>query len=292
MRRPSSLPYLFLFPALALYAAFFIAPLFFAGSLSFSQWNLISPKKEFVGLDNYAALFEDPVFWISLRNTVVYAVATVFPSMAGALVLAAVIERSGKRARAVFRTLFFLPVIASLAVTGLVWAMLLNPVGGHFNIILGMLGIRGPNWLNDPFWAMASLVMVGVWRGVSYNLILYIAGIQGIDSQYYEAARIDGAGATGQFFHITVPLLSHVSLFVLVVSVIQSFQVFATVNIMTKGGPNNATNVLVYQVYQEAFQFFDIGRSSAAAVVMLVLVLAVAIAQIRMIESSESSMAR
>jgi ABC-type sugar transport system permease subunit len=212
--------------------------------------------------------------------------------MAGSLVLAAVVERSGKKARTVFRTLFFLPVIASLAVTGLVWAMLLNPVGGHVNLILGMLGVTAPNWLNEPGWAMASLVMVGIWRGVSYNLILYIAGIQGIDAQYYEAARIDGAGAVGQFFHITVPLLSHVNLFVLVVSVIQSFQVFATVNIMTKGGPNNATNVLVYQVYQEAFQFFDIGRSSAAAIVMLILVLAVAVAQIRMIDRSETSKAR
>lgn len=279
-------PLLFLFPALALYAVFFVAPVFFSGALSFMKWNLFGPAA-FVGAENYRALFGDSVFWQALKNTFAYALGTVPLSMGISIVLAAVVEKSGKRSRGIFRTLLFLPVIASLAITALVWSILLSPHFGHVNIFLKMLGIAGPNWLNDPSWAMLSLVIVGVWRGASYNMVLYIAGLKNIDPQLYEAARIDGAGGINQFFHVSVPLLSHVSLFVLVVSLIQSFQVFATVNIMTEGGPNNATNVLVYHVYQEAFRFFDIGRSSAAAIVMFVVVLSIALVQIRMMDRAE-----
>lgn len=280
------LPFLFLFPALALYLVFFVAPVFFSAVLSFMRWNLFGPAT-FVGTQNYTSLFADAVFWHALRNTIVYALGTVPLSMGISIVLAAVVEKSGKRSRAIFRTLLFLPVIASLAITALVWSLLLSPHFGHINIFLKMIGIAGPNWLNDPSWAMFSLVLVGVWRAVSYNMVLYIAGLKNIDPQLYEAARIDGAGAFNQFFHISLPLLQPVSLFVLVVSLIQSFQVFATVNIMTEGGPNNATNVLVYHVYQEAFRFFDIGRSSAAAMVLFVLVLCISFVQIRLMDRSD-----
>lgn len=279
-------PLFFLFPALALYAVFFVAPVFYSAALSFMKWNLFGPAT-FVGGENYRALFGDAVFWQALKNTFAYALGTVPLSMGISIVLAAVVEKSGKRSRGIFRTLLFLPVIASLAITALVWSILLSPHFGHVNVFLKLMGIAGPNWLNDPSWAMLSLVLVGVWRGASYNMVLYIAGLKNIDPQLYEAARIDGAGGINQFFHVSVPLLSHVSLFVLVVSLIQSFQVFATVNIMTEGGPNNATNVLVYHVYQEAFRFFDIGRSSAAALVMFAVVLSIALVQIRMMDRAE-----
>ncbi len=289
MKTNRLMPVLFLAPAFALYVVFFIVPVFYAGVLSFAQWNLINPRIEFVGLENYAGLFKDKVFWTSLRNTFIYALATVPVSMMIAMVLAAVVERSGKRSRVVFRTVLFMPVVASLAITALVWSMLMSPHDGHINLYLKLLGIIGPNWLNDPRWAMFALVLVGVWRGASYNLVLYIAGLKAIDTQLYEAARMDGAGPINQFLHISVPLLAPINLFVFVVSLIQSFQVFTTVNIMTQGGPNNATNVLVYQVYQEAFQFFDIGRSSAAAIVMFFIVLGISIVQIRLIDGSEKS---
>jgi multiple sugar transport system permease protein len=280
------LPFLFLAPAFILYAVFFIVPVFYAGFLSFAQWNLISPNIEFIGLENYKNLFEDSIFWISLWNTCIYAVATVFPSMAIGILLAVFIEASGK-SKSFFRTVFFMPVVASIAVTALVWMLLMSPNNGYINSVLKIFGIKGPNWLNDPQWAMLSIIFVGVWRTSCYNMVLYIAGLKGLDRQLFESAKIDGAGPVKSFLYITFPLLGPVNLFVLVVSLIQSFQVFTTINIMTHGGPNNATNVLVYQVWQEAFQFFDIGRSSAAAIVMFFLVLAVAIFQIHLIERNE-----
>ncbi|MEB3103707.1 carbohydrate ABC transporter permease [Ferviditalea candida] len=277
-------PYAMLSPALVLYGTFFIFPFLFALFLSFMQWNLISPDMEYVGLENYRNLFADDVFWVSFKNTFVYALGTVPASMMIALGLAVLVESVG-RAREIYRFLLFIPVVASLAVTSLVWMLLMNPHSGLFNKYLSVFGIEGPNWLNDPNWAMWSLIIIGVWKAIGYNLVLYIAGLKGIDNQLYEAAEIDGAGKWKQFFTITMPLLAPVNLFVLIVSIINSFQVFTTIHIMTQGGPNNATNVLVYQVWQEAFQFFDIGKASALSMVLFALLLIITIVQIRMTES-------
>ncbi|GAB7388469.1 sugar ABC transporter permease [Bacillaceae bacterium] len=279
-----SLPYLLLSPALIIYGLFFIIPFVFSFCLSFMQWNLVSPNKEFVGFRNYIALFQDPVFWISLKNTVLYVLGTVPLSMILGLVMAVLVEAAG-RLKELYRFLFFIPVVVSIAVVSIVWTLLFDPNNGWISNLLNVFGLEGPNWLNDPKWAMWALIIVGVWKAMGYNMVLYIAGLKGIDRQLYEAAQIDGADKWTQFLRITLPQLSPVTFFVMIVSIINSFQVFATIHIMTRGGPNNATNVLVYQVWQEAFQFFDIGKASALSIVLFLLVLAITIVQIRMTES-------
>ncbi|WP_102345132.1 carbohydrate ABC transporter permease [Bacillus sp. Marseille-P3661] len=278
-------PYAMLSPTLVILAIFFVFPFFFSLYLSFMQWNLVSPTKEFVGFFNYSSLLTDDVFWMALKNTMLYVFGTVPLSMIIAIGLAVLIESTGRRIREIYRFLLFIPVVASIAVTSIVWMLLMNPDTGLINNYLSMIGLTGPNWLNDPKWALWSLMIVGVWKAVGYNMVLYIAGLKGIDTQLYEAAEIDGAGSWKKFISITLPQLSPVNMFVLVVSIINSFQVFATVHIMTSGGPNNATNVLIYQVWQEAFQFFDIGRASALSMILFIIVLVIAVIQIRLIDS-------
>ncbi|XFO65590.1 sn-glycerol-3-phosphate transport system permease protein UgpA [Sporomusa silvacetica DSM 10669] len=277
-------PVLLLLPALVIYGVFFIFPFFFTFYLSFMQWNLISPDIEPVGLQNYQNLFADKVFWISLTNTAFYVAVTVPLSMLLGLGLAVLVEGAG-RYREVYRFLLFIPVVASLAVTSYVWMLLMNPTNGLINALLAYLEIAGPNWLNDPQWALLSLMIIGVWKALGYNIVLYIAGLKGIDKRLYEAAEMDGAGKWKQFTAITMPMLSPVHFFVLLVSIINSFQLFTTIHIMTHGAPNNATNVLVYEVWQEAFQFFDIGKASALSMVMFIVVLLITILQIRFSES-------
>lgn len=276
-------PLLFLSPALILYAVFFLFPFFFSLYLSFMQWNLASSLKEFVSIQNYLNLFADKVFWRSLFNTVLYTLATTIPLMLFGLLLAVLVEGSGKL-KEWYRVLLFMPVVTSLASTALVWILMMSPNDGIINTILAKLGIEGPNWLNHPAWAMVSIIIVGIWKLLGYNMVLFITGMKGIDKQIYEAAKVDGASSIRQFFTITCPLISHVTLFVLVVNVIQSFQAFTAVYIMTRGGPNNATNILVYEIWQEAFQFFDIGKSSALSIIIFIIVLSVSILQIKLMD--------
>ncbi len=278
-------PYLFLAPALALYAVFFLFPFIYAVFLSFHDWNLISPNMDYVSLNNYLAVFRDRVFWQSLKNNVVYVAGTVIPSMCIGLVLACLVENT-KKAKEIYRTLLFLPVVVSMAVATLIWMLLLSPVDGLVNSLLGIIGISGPNWLNHPVWSMVSLIIVGIWKNTGYLMILYIASLKGINANLYEAAVIDGAGWLRQFRYITLPLLTHVHVFVMIISIIQSFQVFASIHVMTSGGPNNSTNMLVYQVWQETFQFFDIGKSSALSVLLFLIVLTISIVQLRAMEKN------
>lgn len=277
-------PYVILSPALVIYSIFFFFPFLYALKLSFMQWNLISPDMEFVGLQNYKNLFIDKVFWISFKNTFVYVLGIVPISMIVGLGLAVLVESVG-RLKEIYRFLLFMPVVVSWAVMSYVWIFIMNPSNGALNNLISLFGITGPNWLNDPKWAMASLIIIGIWKTAGYNMILYISGLKGINKQIYEAAEIDGAGKWKQFIKITLPLLAPINLFVLIMSIIGSFKVFEMINIMTQGGPNNSTNVLVYKVYQEAFQFFDIGRASALSMVIFVIVFVLTVVQIRMTQS-------
>ncbi|MFC0213477.1 carbohydrate ABC transporter permease [Paenibacillus chartarius] len=275
------IPFAFLLPAFALYAIFFIFPFLFAVGLSFQEWNLISPDKKFVGLANYQHLLKDEVFWISLSNSALYVLYTVPFSIGLGLLLALTVE-SLLRGKKLYRLIFFLPVVSSIGVISIVWSLMYNPDVGAINVLLRSFGIDGPNWSNNPATALWALAIVGIWKGFGYNMVLYISGLKSIDRRLYEAAAMDGGGRWAQFRHVTLPLLSPVTFFILVMSIISSFQVFATIQIMTRGGPNNATNVLVYQIYQEAFQFFNIGVAMASSVVLLLLVGVLTIIQLRL----------
>ena len=268
-------------PALGLYVVFFIYPFIFAFILSFQKWNLISPNKEFVGLDNYRRLLHDEVFWISLKNSALYVLLTVPFAMGIGLALALAVE-SLWRGKRLYRMIFFLPVVSSISIISIVWSLMYNEQVGAINVLLRMFGIQGPNWMNDPATALWSLAIVGIWKGFGYNMVLYISGLKSVDRTLYEAASMDGAGRWKQFRHVTLPMLSPVTFFILVMSIISSFQVFTTIQIMTRGGPNNATNVLVYQIYQEAFQFFNIGVASASSTILLLLVGTLTVIQLRL----------
>jgi ABC-type sugar transport system permease subunit len=278
-RRPSP-AWFYLAPALILYALFWAAPALYSVYLSFFDWDMASPRMTPVGLDNYRRVLTDPVFAVALRNTLVYVAGTVVLGTALGLGLAVLIQRV-PGARGLYRFVFFLPVVTSITVVSLVWLFFLNTQIGVINQALRVVGVRGPNWLNEPATALLALVVVGVWKGFGYNVVLFTAGLAAIDREVYEAAALDGAQGWRVFRHVTWPLLSPVTLFVVVMGVIGSFQVFASVQLMTRGGPANATNVLVYHVWEAAFRFFDVGYAAALATLMAVLVAGLTVAQLR-----------
>lgn len=284
-RRWSWEPTLFVGPAMLLYLVFFVGPVLFSIYLSFADWNLVNPVTKLVGLQNYISVLKDPVFRISFRNTLVYVVGTVPVSAALGLGLAVLVEGL-TRGKQFYRFLFFTPVVTSIAVVGVVWSLMFSQRNGLINLLLANLGIKGPNWLMEPGLAMVALIVVGIWKSFGYNMVLFIPGLKNIDKQVYEAAQVDGANGWQQFWHITLPLLSPVTFFVVTMSLINSFQVFASVQVMTKGGPNNATNMLAYHVWEEAFQFFDAGRASAAATLLFLLMAVLTLLQIRFGEKS------
>ncbi|GAA3406106.1 sugar ABC transporter permease [Paenibacillus hodogayensis] len=274
-------PLLFLLPALVLYAVFFVYPFVYTLFLSFHEWDMISPDRTFVGLDNFRQLLHDETFWTVLKNTVRYVLMTLPVSMAIGLTLALLTE-SLIRGRAVYRFVFYLPVVSSIAVIALVWSFMYNPHDGLVNENLGMLGIRGPNWLSQSGTSLWAVAIVGIWKSFGAEMLFFISGLKSIDRGLYEAASIDGAGRFQQLVRIKLPLLSPVLLFLVIVGIISSFQSFALIAILTKGGPNNSSNVLVYEVYQEAFQYFNVGKAAAISIVMFLLVAFVTVVQLRL----------
>jgi ABC-type sugar transport system permease subunit len=270
----------FLLPALGLYAVFFIYPFIYSFILSFQEWNMISPNKKFVGATNYIHLLQDEVFWISFQNSTLYVLFTVPIAMGLGLALALMVE-SLWVGKGLYRLIFFMPVVSSIGIISIVWSLMYNPQVGIINVLLGKIGIQGPNWTNNPSTALWALAILGIWKSFGYNMVLYISGLKSIDRGLYEAATIDGANRIQKLRHVTLPLLSPVTFFIVVMSVISSFQVFATIQVMTQGGPNNATNVLVYQIYQEAFQFFNIGGATASSTLLFIFVASLTVFQLR-----------
>ncbi|GIP19397.1 ABC transporter permease [Paenibacillus montaniterrae] len=284
-RKMLLLPLFFLIPALLLYAVFFVYPFLFTFLLSFQQWDMISPERTFVGLENYAVLLDDEVFWKSMRNTLLYLLMTMPISIALGLGLALLME-SLMRGRVVYRFLFYLPVVSPIAVIAIVWSLMYDDQRGIVNSLLMLFGIDGPNWLSDTSSSLWAVAIVGIWKGFGYEMLLYVSGLKSIDKGLYEAASIDGAGRWRRLVHIILPLLSPITLFIVIMGIISSFQNFALIKIMTGGGPNNSSNVLVYQLYQEAFQFFSIGKAAAISVILFAIILLITTVQLRLSRST------
>ncbi|CAH1056651.1 MULTISPECIES: carbohydrate ABC transporter permease [Paenibacillus] len=280
MRRIPWQPYLYLSPVLVLYAIFFVFPFFFSLYISFMEWDLLLDKKQFVGLSNYKEVLGKPLFWKVIGNTLLYMALTVPLSAALGLVYALAIERAGKL-RSLYRVLFFVPVVVSVSVAGLVFSLMFSPQNGLINEWLGLFGIGEKAWLQDTQLAIYALAIVGVWMSFGYNVILYISGLKQLDNEVKEAAAIDGASGWQSFRHMTFPMLMPVHMFVWTITLLHSLQVFATVQIMTLGGPNNSTNVWAFFIWQEAFQFFNTGTASAAATILFVIVLGLTVIQVR-----------
>jgi multiple sugar transport system permease protein len=276
---------LFLSPTLVIFGVFVLFPVVFSFYLSFQKWNMFSSGATFVGLDNYAQIIRNPEFWTVLKNTFVYTVGTVPLNMVLSLIIAFFLNKklAGKK---ILRTAFFTPVIMSSVAAAVIWRWVYEPNFGLLNTVLGWFGVPAINWLNDPTAAMFALIVMGVWKTFGVNMVLFSAGLQGIPDHYYEAAEIDGAGRWSRFWYITIPLLSPTTFFVLVMSVIGSFQVFDTVYVLTSGGPLGTTKVLVFYLYEHAFKFFEMGYASAVAYLMFAIVFILTLLQTKYLKRS------
>jgi multiple sugar transport system permease protein len=274
---------MFVAPNLTAVAVFMLFPLGFSLYMSVQKWDLFRPAK-FVGLANYHSLFaDDPLFVIALRNTVVYTVGTVVPTVLISLAVAGVLNRKVKGI-SIFRTIIFLPLAVSSVVMAVVWQFVFNTNNGLLNIMLGWIGIGPVPWLNDPKWAMLSLCTVSVWRSVPFATVILLAAMQGVPDNLYEAAKLDGAGEVRQFVSITVPLIRGAVSFVVVISIIHAFQAFDLVYVLTggNGGPETATYVLGIMLFQHAFGFLEFGYASALAWVIFAILLVLTVLQLRL----------
>lgn len=262
----NKISFLFLFPCVAGCLIFIIIPVFCSFGLSFFDWDLLSTPK-FVGFDNYFELFKEPEFFRVLNNTVIYAVFTTLFAVLIPLFLADILNKKFKFSD-LFKTIYFIPFITPMLVVALVWAWIFDPNIGLMNYILR----TNIQWLYNPDTAMFAVILVSVVKLIGYNTVMLIGGYAGINSSLPEAAKIDGANAFQTFFKVTLPLLSPVIFFVLIITTISSFQVFDLIYLMTQGGPDGATDVLVYWLYKNSFEYFEIGRASATAYVLFVII--------------------
>lgn len=282
-RRDTLVGWSFILPNLLGFALFTLVPVLATFVLAFADWDSYRAP-EWVGLDNFAKLLEDDNFRTALTNTLYYAAGHIPLTLVAALALAVVLDRK-VRGVGFFRTAAFLPYVTSLVAVAVVWNMLFNPTAGPVNQLLGVLGVdTPPGWVTSTDWAMPAVIITSVWRDMGYYMVLYLAGLQAIPAEYYEAARVDGAGAWHRFRHITLPCLRPTTFFVLVMLTIQSFKVLDLIVVMTNGGPGRSTLVLAQLVYREGIVEGHFGYSSAIALVLFVIVLSVTVLQFRLNE--------
>ncbi len=300
-------PLFYLLPALVIIIAFRLLPILYSFFVSFFEWKL--KRGAFVGLGQYKTLLHDPIFWKSLLNTAYFVLGTVPTSLLLSLFFAVLLNQR-IRAMGAYRTTFFLPVITSLVAVSMVWKWIYHPRLGLANFLLGLIGIKPlgwlneptgifkltansiglsiPNWLGGPSLALVAIIIMSVWKGLGYNIVLFLAGLQNIPKQLYEAARIDGAGPFRSFRRITWPLLSPTTFYVLLMTTIVSFQVFTQIYLMTGppvGGPQGTTKVIVYYLFEKGFDAgFDRGYASAIALVLFSIILSLTLLQRKLVE--------
>lgn len=272
--------YICLIPSFLHLAVFILFPIGFSLYLSFHEWDMMSKAKPFVGLGNYIEVLSSRTFQVSMLNTVYYSLGHIPLLIVTALALALLLNRDipGK---AIYRVAFYIPVITPIVAASIIWMWLYEPNFGIVNFLLRIFGIVGPPWLKDPTWAMPAVIIMRVWKNAGFYMVIYLAALQGIPTSYYEAARIDGASWWAQIRYITVPLLLPTTFFILVISLIRSFQVFTQIFIMTQGGPLESTTVVVYYLFVEAFTNFRMGLASAVAYVIFIVILTLTLIQWR-----------
>ncbi len=270
----------FLAPAAVILAVFVFYPIVAAGHISLTSWNGFDPVKPFVGVDNYVRLTQDPQFWNSLLVTVVYAVGVCVLSVVSGLAIALLLN-APLRGLGIYRSIYFLPVVTSSVAAAIVWRYLLDP-SGLVNAVLAQIGITGPDWLQDRWLALGALTLLTVWKNIGFNAVLYLTALQALPDSIYEAASLDGASAWQKLRHLTVPLLSPMTFFVIVQALITGFQAFDLVYVFTEGGPRGGTDVLGMFMYRTAFRLGEFGYGTAIAFVTLALVLGVTLVQWRL----------
>jgi multiple sugar transport system permease protein len=276
----------FALPALGLIAVFFALPVLAGLALSLSDFDIYAlghlDYLRFVGLRNYGRLLEDPLFWRALLNTFYFVLVggplSVLVSLGAALLINARLVRF----KALFRVVYFLPVMTALVAVAVVWRYLYHPRYGLLNYGLGLLGIAPLDWLGNPWLAMPALILMAIWKNFGYNMIIFIAGLQAIPEQLYDSARIDGASRLQQLRYVTLPMLAPTFLFVGVLTMIGSFQLFAEPYVMTQGGPADSTLSVVLLMYEQGFRWWNLGYAAAIAVLLFVIMLAGTVLQLRL----------
>lgn len=269
----------FILPSFLGFSLFSLFPMFSSFVLAFTKWDSFTPAK-FIGLKNFERLIRDDTFWISLKNTILYT-AGVVPLTLFFAMFFAIILNNKFLGNHFFRISLFFPYITSLVAVAAVWNMLFHPTMGPINHFLEQLMAHPPGWLTSSDWALFTVVIVSVWRHTGYYMILYLAGLQTIPKEIYEAAEVDGAKGIKKHWYITIPSLRPTTFLVMMILTINSFKIFDLIQVMTNGGPGRATNVLVFQIYKEAFVKFNFGYASAISWVLFLIVLMVTIIQFR-----------
>ena len=280
LRDDSRYAWVMLLPNIVGFLMFMLIPVVATFVLSFMQYDMLTPAK-FVGFKNYIDMLNDSIVWQVTGNTILYTILTVPVGMCISLILAVMLDQK-IAFRRFYRAAFFLPAITSMVVVAIVWQWIYNPDYGILNYFLSIFGIQGPKWLLDTKTALISIAIVGIWKNAGYNMLIFLSGLQGISTSYYEAAELDGAGKLQQFWYITVPMLKPTTFFIFIMSVISSFQVFDQVMLMTKGGPGRATSVLVHYLYQNAFTYFKLGYACAIAYLLFFIIMVITIFNMRM----------
>lgn len=286
-RREILWAYAFLGPAFFFLLVLIVFPILFAFWISLHDWSLIPRDFPWIGLENYAAAFRDALTRKSLGNTLYYTVGVVPVGMALALALAMILNQDRLPLRTSLRTVYFIPVITSWVAVSFVWIWMFEPRWGLVNAFLEWFNLTGPKWLASPDWALPAIMIVAIWKGLGFSMVIFLAGLQGIPRELYEAAKIDGANRWNGFRHITFPLLNPTIVFITVTGVIGSLQVFTPAVIMTTtqgeaGGPINSTRVMVYHIYATAFRYNDLGYGAALAFILFALILAITLVQLRL----------
>ncbi len=269
-----------LLPTLIFFIVFQYYPILKSIVISFYEYGLLRRTTPFVGLDNYIRQFQDPLFISALGNTLVFVLVSVVVGVSLALVIAVLVEKTGKWAQ-LYRTLYFIPVVTSLMATAMIWRWLYAS-NGLINFGMTAIGLEAQPWLLSESLALPSLILLTIWKNLGFDLILFVAALQGIPNDLYEASGIEGATATQNFRFITLPMLRPIVVLVSITAVIRSFQVFAIIIGMTQGGPVNSTRTIVYHIYEQGVQYDEMGYASAAAVILLMLVGALTFLQLRM----------
>jgi multiple sugar transport system permease protein len=269
--------YWFLAPALLLIAAFFVVPIFASLALSatdFDIYAVASPANaRFVGLRNYAELLQNSLFWTAVGNTLYFVVVGGPLSVAVSLGAALLVNSKLTRAKGFFRAVYFVPVVTTLVAVAVIWRYLYDPRFGLLNYLLHFVGVRPIDWLGNPHWAMPSIILMTVWKNFGYNMLIFVAGLQAISQDLYDAALVDGASTIQRFRHVTLPMLGPTFLFVSVTTMIGYTQLFSEPYVMTQGGPLHATYSIVLYMYEEGFRWWHLGYAASIAFVLFALVL-------------------
>lgn len=274
---------LFILPNAVLFALFTFWPMIENIRLSTQRWDMISPKRRDVGLDNYRYLLQSDAFREVLWNTVYFTVAAVGLSLVIGLILALLLNQPLKY-RDGARAVVFAPTLLSGAAIGIVWSYIFDPQYGLIAQLLRWVGLTSPNWLDRPEWAMPAVIIVYIWKNLGFATVIFLAGLQAIPRDLYDAAKVDGANVLWRFRSVTLPMLSPISFFLLITSILNTFQAFDIIRVMTQGGPTDATNTLIYYVYEQGFVALNAGRSAAAALVMFVIMMIITLIQLRFTE--------